>query len=54
MENQNFPVELGEEPIVLNAEESERFIELMESPPKPNEALKRAMARYYELQNPSA
>jgi uncharacterized protein (DUF1778 family) len=32
--------------IRLNAEESERFIALLESPPKPNDALKRAMTKF--------
>lgn len=34
------------EPIQLNAEESERFNELLENPPAPNEALVKAMAKH--------
>lgn len=32
--------------IQLNAEESERFVALLDAPPKPNAALKRAMAKF--------
>lgn len=53
MEQQEHPLELSEEPIVLNAQDSKRFHELMESPPDPNEALKRAMARYRALNSPA-
>lgn len=53
MEKQDHPLELSEETIVLNEQDSKRFHELMESPPEPNEALKRARARYRALNSPA-
>ena len=35
--------------IRLNAEESKRFLDMIENPPEPNEALRKAMGRHDEL-----